>query len=83
MNEANPFQLDPDTLTLGEYAVIEDMTGLGFTEIIEGFATRAVTSPKFLLALQVVAGSRSSDLYSFDDAADTLLTDLDLGGDDG
>ena len=77
-DNSNPFLLDVDTLNLGEFGVIEELTGLTFPEIIAGFAVLASTSPKFLIALTAIAGARADEEFTLNDAANTLLTDLQL-----
>ena len=78
----NPCLLDVDTLNLGEFGLIEELTGLTFPEIIAGFAVLAATSPKFLIALTAIAGARADDEFTLNDAANTLLVDLQLNDDE-
>ena len=80
---ADPFTIDVDALTLGEYAAIEEITGMDYPEIFVALADEGVMSPKFLLALQLVAGSREDSSYTLEDAAAVRFLDLDRSGDDG
>jgi len=74
---ADPFTLDQDSLTLGEYVTIEELTGWEFPRIFAGFTGEGVLSPKFLLALQFVAGRRVDPAYTLEDASRVVFLDLD------
>ena len=80
---ADPFASDPDTLTLGEYAAIEEITGYDFPEIFTALGGEGVTSPRFLLALQLVAGARETPGYTLEDAAHVRFLDLNRETDNG
>lgn len=72
----NPYTIDPDTLTLGELVVMEGITGWTTGEILAGFAGQGVQSPKFLLALRTIAGSRQDGSYRVEDAMDEPLLSM-------
>ncbi len=81
---ANPFLLDPDSLTLGEYAAIEEITDWTLPEIIVALSGEGVLrSAQFVLALTLIAGTRDDPEYTLEDAAKVKLVDLDLGDTDG
>lgn len=80
----NPFALNPDTLSVGELAVIEEMTDLELAEILVGIRDGlAARSPQFLLALMFIQGRRSSPDYTVEEAMATPFAAFaDLGGDE-
>lgn len=80
---ADPFAIDTDSLTLGEYAAIEEVTGWDYPTIFTGLSGEGVTSPKFLLALQLVAGAREDPGYTLEDAAHVRFLDLNREEPDG
>ncbi len=80
---ADPFTIDPDTLTLGEYAAIEEVTGWDYPRIFTALSGEGVTSPRFLLALQLVAGARETPGYTLEDAAQVRFLDLNREDDGG
>jgi len=65
-----------DDLTLGELAVIEELTDWGFGEILVGMSGAGVSSPMFVLALTFVANQRVDPSYTLDDARNTTWLDL-------
>lgn len=72
----NPYGVTFRSLTLGECAAIEELTGFGFTDIHHRLTAGDFDSPKFVVALQLVAGARIDPDYTIDTAASTPYTDI-------
>lgn len=73
----NPFGIDPDSLTLGELALIEELTGWQLAKILVSFSGSGILeSAQFLLALQVIAGHRADPNYTLADARQVRFLDL-------
>ena len=73
----NPFLIDADSLTLGEYTAISEITDLGFAEIIAGLSGK-LDDPAFLLALTFIVNKRADPDFTLVDAGAVKLLDLDL-----
>lgn len=66
----DPFEVTEDSLTIGELAAIEEVTGLSIKQTLDGIKSGlAAQSAQFLLALLLVAGSRTEPGYTLEDAA--------------
>lgn len=70
----DPATVTFDTLTFGEAALIEELTGWGFNAIVDGFDTNH-DSPAFVLARVLIAGARADDTFTIDDAASMRVVD--------
>lgn len=71
----NPFTVTAESLTVGELAAFEEITGLTIPETVAGFQTGlAAESATFLLALILVAGSREDPGFTLEDAAAVPFT---------
>ena len=80
---ADPFTVDQDSLSLGEYATISEITGWDYPQIFAAFTGTGVLNPQFVLALQLIAGHREDPDYTLEDAANVRFLDLDQEAVDG
>ena len=73
----NPI-LDPDTLTVGEMAAIEEITGLDMAEQVAALVKAEWSrSPTVLLAVMLIQGRRDRGAgWSLEDAASITLLDV-------
>jgi hypothetical protein len=79
---ANPFLIDPDTLTLGEMTALWEITGLETIELLMRLGDgSAAVHPALLMGLQFIAGRRVDPTYTLVDAGAVRL--VDLGVSDG
>ena len=69
----NVFPLDPADFTLGEYAMMEEISGMDLPELMA--AMSGSSSARFLLALTMVSGCRLDPAFTLADAAGTSLHD--------
>ena len=67
------FPLDPNGFNLGEYALMEEISGLDIDELVT--AMEGSRSARFLLALTMVSGCRLDPAFTLEDAAATSLHD--------
>ena len=66
---ASPFLVTPDSLTLGELTAIEELTDWTIPEIMAAFVNgEGAQYGSFMLALQLIAGTREDAGYSLADA---------------
>ncbi len=74
---ANPFTVTPDSLTLGELAAIEELTDWTIPEIMSAFVNgEGAQHASFMLALQLIAGTREESSYTLTDAGSVNYMDL-------
>jgi hypothetical protein len=78
---ANPFLLNPDTLTLGELTALWEITGLNISEVLAHLSSGAAFHPALLMGLQFIIGRRADPDYTIQDAAAVRLVDLGASND--
>ena len=74
---ANPFTVQPESLTLGELTAIEELTDWTIPEIMQAFRNgEGAQYASFMLALQLIAGTREESSYTVQDAGAVRYVDL-------
>ena len=74
---ANPFTVQPDSLTLGELTAIEELTDWTIPDIMAAFVNgEGAQYASFMLALQLIAGKREDAAYTLVDAGAVVYMDL-------
>ena len=74
---ADLFTVTPDSLTLGELVAIEELTDWTIPEIMQAFVNgEGAQYASFMLALQLIAGTREDSSYSLPDAGAVTYMDL-------
>ncbi len=74
---ADLFTVTPESLTLGELAAIEELTDWTIPEIMQAFRNgEGAQYASFMLALQLIAGTREESGYTVQDAGAVNYMDL-------
>ncbi len=74
---ADLFSVTPDSLSLGELTAIEELTDWTISEIMQAFVNgEGAQYASFMLALQLIAGTREEPSYSVQDAGAVRYMDL-------
>ncbi len=74
---ANPFTVTAESLTLGELTAIEELTDWTIPEIMRAFVNgEGAQFASFMLALQLIAGTREESSYTVQDAGAVRYMDL-------
>ena len=73
------FDLDPNSLSVGEMADLADVAGPGIVEEL----AQGRTSPRALLGLVWILGRRTNPAFTLDSARDVKISDLQLAAANG
>ncbi len=80
---ADLFAVTPDSLTLGELVAIEELTDWTIPEIMQAFVNgEGAQYASFMLALQLIAGTRDDSSYTITDAGAVNYMELIPQADD-